>query len=659
MSTTIDLSVIKSALAIESSPNQNLSGQASYEMLPSDGRRFLYLGFDAFPNSLKNYNIESVQVVVRCPYLTRAKSFYLYDALSDFNAQTLTWNNKPQIRSEGLSSSSTVSYSYIDFYIPKDHIGNQDGVQRLHYPALAIELYRYNSTSSVEISISDIKLRVTYNSSQTVTSRVHWNSSQPQYINPHIANAFSWNLQAEGGNSYNSIDGFSQTSAVFYWRMGDSGSFTSISISGNNTNLSVPANTFSVGTLQYYVSATGSDGTTTQTPIYNVSTSDTLPVSTPLFPKNTVENGNEEIILKWNVENASGTAPTKIELAYKIHGSSAWVYINNLSGSLREYAIPANTFTAGESSWSVRAYNIDGNAGSWSAVNFVVVAAPPTPGIACNNAPFTTFNWQGSGQQAWRLTVDGKVYGPYFGTEQSFTLPDYLEDGAHSASLEIQGQYGLWSQPGTISFSVINSPGLSITLSGSFGRDCALSWSTAAVVSNFYIYRDGVRIGHTAENEFTDRFVLGEHIWQIINRLPSGMYTASNAISGMLRSCTTAVALFSGGDWIELALSENSDSEQRFSYARTHSLRHMRGAVYPVLELSPYEDGSGSYNTAFPDAPSAAAFEALRGKLVILKSRGGNVLIGAMTSMEKRNKDFYISYTFTVQRCHWEDYVDA
>ena len=45
------------------------------------------------------------------------------------------------------------------------------------------------------------------------------------------------------------------------------------------------------------------------------------------------------------------------------------------------------------------------------------------------------------------------------------------------------------------------------------------------------------------------------------------------------------------------------------------------------------------------------------GRIVIVKSRGGEVLIGALTKLSKRLKDFYITYSFSVQQIQWEDMV--
>lgn len=667
--TTATLACTKIALVRETYPNGRQTGQSYYDLLDNgdSGQRRLYLRFADVPANLRNYGIISAKVkgsLIENPGGMQWNSeISLYSALSDFNPATITWANAP-VRLDRLSYKNRGT-GELDIALEAD-IGTRtdSAAKALIGQTFLISADNRNSllTSWARISASSpaIALEYVYDTAYQTESQVQVeNSVTSGYLNPHVAQVFRWSMGFTGSSfSINAVLGYSQNSATFYWRAGTSGSYTAINISGSTMSVSIPANTFPSGTVQYYVSAVGSDGHTSTTPVYTISTADTLPVSTAISPAGSVEDGSAPITARWSVSNASGSAPTRIDLCYMRNGDAEYTYILNQPGSLRSYVFPAGTFLAGQNTWGVRAYNIDDSPGSWVTKQFIVIAAPAAPVVTTDGAPFATFNWQGDGQQAWRLTVDGKLYGPFFGTDRSYTLPDYLRDGNHTASVEIQGQYGLWSQPGTVSFTVANSGGDAVDLGASFGVDAELYWSTGASTADFLVYRDGVRIGHTANTGFVDRFVLGEHSWQVINRLPGGMYTASNIVTGLLRSCETVVAAFSGGDWIKLRLSENSASEQRFTFSRTQSLRHMRGAVYPVLELGPYEDGSGSYDTAFEDVPSAAAFETLRGKLVIIKSRGGNVVIGALTNLEKRAKHFFLAYTFTVQRCHWEDFVD-
>ena len=118
------------------------------------------------------------------------------------------------------------------------------------------------------------------------------------------------------------------------------------------------------------------------------------------------------------------------------------------------------------------------------------------------------------------------------------------------------------------------------------------------------------------------------------------------------------IAAFGSGDWIELKLTEQRNTAQRYDYARTHSLRHVSGAAFPVLEISPYEDETASFDTAFLSNEDLRRFEDLRGRVVMIKARGGQLIVGALTNLQKTVGDFYITYSFTLQRIHWEDFVD-
>ena len=74
-------------------------------------------------------------------------------------------------------------------------------------------------------------------------------------------------------------------------------------------------------------------------------------------------------------------------------------------------------------------------------------------------------------------------------------------------------------------------------------------------------------------------------------------------------------------------------------------------------ETDRLEDLIGTYDCAFRTVEEVRAFEALKGKTVILKSRGGNVVIGALVALNKQVKDFYTTFTFSLQQIHWEDFI--
>lgn len=634
---------------------------------------------DADFDQYKYRKIYNARVYAYCAHQQFGNgTFALYSPQSlssEFDPQTVTWNTAPGIDDfdtlyiyDAMVTGSLTSYQLV--FAPNANV--QDGSNTSKFAKNAL---RYG-VAFVSKDIPNMQRQgyyvrqtktgdgagapwvvLSYDDAEDVLSTVKASGKSSEYVNPSISNSFNWFFDKVG--IYYCYGDWTQASAVFHWRSGTSGSWNDIPATGSAQSVTVPANTFPRGTIQWYVSAVDNTGTASDSPVYTISTADSLTTATPISPIGTVEDGNGDITITWTEANDNGTTPTGADLQYSQDGET-WTQFGHVDGAVTTYTAPGGTFPAGSILWRVRAYNADAVAGPWSeAANFVSVAAPGAPIVSAAAVPFTTITWQSSGQQAYRITIDGVTYGPFFGTVKSYTPRDYLRDGIHTISVEIQGVYGLWSQAGSVTFTVANAPGDGITLTGSFNRDAALSWATASATADFLVYRDDKQIAATSVTGYTDRFVLGAHSYQVINRLPNGNYTASNVVNGVMRSCTTAIAPFNGGAWQELKLSENSYSEQRFSWARLSSTRHVTGAVYPVIEVSEYEDAAGSYDVSFPDVASANAFLALRGQIVILKSRGGNVVIGALAQIEQANKDFYISFAFTIQRIDWEDYVDA
>ena len=364
------------------------------------------------------------------------------------------------------------------------------------------------------------------------------------------------------------------------------------------------------------------------------------------------------IVFKWTVENDSGSTPTKSTLSWSSDGGTTWSALPGTWGDLTERTVPANTFPAGDIRWAVRAYNADDVAGQWAFAEFVCYSAPPAPSVQTDSVPFATISWQSTGQEAYQIELDGKDLGTFFGYGRQYKLQKPLEDGSHVARVRVQNVYGLWSQYGEASFAVQNVPGEGFALDGAFSVDAELSWISTDATADFLIFRDGALIGHTDGDRFTDRFVLGSHSYYVINRLPSGNYSLSNTVEGKMCTRRPLIALLSGGEWLPLRYSERSMTQQSFTWQKTHSLRHIAGAKFPVLELSPDEDLNGAYDAAFLCAQDAERFYQLRGQVVILKSKDGKVLIGAITSITSVVNTFYQAAQFTIEQIKWEDYVD-
>ena len=261
---------------------------------------------------------------------------------------------------------------------------------------------------------------------------------------------------------------FSIASAVFHWRSGTSGTWTDVSMTPVTEALvayvTIPGGTFPAGQMQWYAEATDNTGRTTETDVYTLTALTAAVVATPLSPINTVEAANSEIYFYWTVASADGSAQNATK--FKIYPPVGDVEEYTFYGDYDSTYVLANHFTAGTVQWQVQARNTAGVWSEWSElVSFRVMGAPTVEGVTGDGKPFLTITWQtptGSdyGQQAYKIEVDGKLYGPYFGANaRSYTLKEPLEDGPHTVKVAAQNRFGLWSEWAEGNVVVANVPG--------------------------------------------------------------------------------------------------------------------------------------------------------------------------------------------------------
>lgn len=479
------------------------------------------------------------------------------------------------------------------------------------------------------------------------------------YADPRNAITFAWYFATPTAS-------YDQASAVFHWRVKGTETWTDVAADGSTGSVTIPANTFPVASeIEWYVSGTDVGGCSSQSETYTISTTASTAYAICVSPVGRVEDGTKEITFRWMVQNSDGSAPKRMTLWWKLltESSSSWHQLLDTTSEVYEYTVPEGTFEAGPVQWRVQAVNRDDVAGPVNEASFVVLRAPAAPqGLSATAVPLTTISWQSDGQEAYEITIDGEIVSAEYGPSvYSWTVPEPLEDGVHSILVRIQGSYGLWSNYAETSILVENVPAGTLELVGTFGTDAELQIS-AEIEEDTEVqwYRDGKRIGRTVgKTAFTDRFALGLHryhaeIWQA-----DGNYTRSNTVTGTMRVRWPMIADASGGAWISLKLSENSRREQSFSWSNETSATHIHGRTYPVMELSPYENLSGSYDGSFRTAEEAAAFEELRRKVVVLKSPGGRVIVGGLVQLKAKDSLFYYTYSFSLQQSDgWEDFVD-
>jgi len=671
---TYNCPMVKYAFVDSASPDSRITGQDSQNLIYKRDTALL-LGFERIENnaSLKHKAILSVKPHF---YFASRNGTYIASSFgasdSDFDPQAVSYNTKPAQDFEAPVNcylypfpSGSSGWNLSSVFEPDGSAAEKSAAgasmlraQTIWPKDIASTTITSNPSAVVNLTGDNFPyLEIEYGDELHGSPVAQ--SPVDEYANPHQVIRFSWTLK--NLNALACVGDFSPSQSVapvLGWRVNGSTAWNVVNGTAGNNYIDLPAETLPSGTIEWKVSAADESGTLVESAVATFTTTDTTTYAIPSGPISTVEDGSAEISFSWTTNNDYGNAPSSSELQYSINGGTSWSALATVQGSGTEYVAPANTFTAGQITWRVRAYNIDDVAGPWAEASFIAFAAPPAPYVQSDAVPFATITWQSTGQEAYQLELDGVLLGTFFGYGRQYQLQTPLEDGSHVARVRVQNAYGLWSQYGEASFSITNDPGEEIELDGTFTVDAALSWISADLTADFLIFRDGAQIGHTAGDRFTDRFVLGAHSYYVINRLPSGNYSRSNTVEGRMCTRRPLIALLSGGEWLPLRYSERSMTQQSFTWTKTHSLRHIAGATFPVLELSPYEDLSGAYDAAFLCAQDAEKFYRMRGQVVILKSKDGKVLIGAITSITSVVNTFYQACQFTLEQIQWEDYVD-
>ena len=458
---------------------------------------------------------------------------------------------------------------------------------------------------------------------------------------------------------------FTVTAATFYWRSRSTNPYTQVSMTpdGANASVTIAANTFPTGSIDWYISATDNLSATTQTSVYTISTLASAIDAQPISPVNTVEISNNDIEFVWRFASTSGDPQNGAELQYSLDGST-WSQLASAQGTATSVIVPANTFHAGTVYWRIRAFNGVGDSGPWSNVaQFVAYGAPEAPTVTVDAVPFATIRWQSDGQVSYEVEVDGKAYGPFLGTEKAYQLYDYLEDGSHRARVRVLGEAGLWSVLGETLFDITNVPVTTLTLRAKTDVDTELTWVGGS--GNYYVYRDRKLIARTNGRSFADRTVLGVHEYRVVERLASGNYNASALLTRTMEVEYMHIAALEGGNWVEILHTLKGSSDPSYTYnAETESV-HQDNSEFPVVSIGPYLDESASYSAVFlyTEPDEHRRFRALFRKPVILKTTDGVVMIGVLNAWERspktsRAKQYYTAYTFSLQRIDWEDFID-
>lgn len=490
----------------------------------------------------------------------------------------------------------------------------------------------------------------------------NFSPSSGAFVNRFQKNTFTWGATDDTTITQVCFAEIKQTSAVFEWRVKNASTSNTISVSGATTACTVPANTFPSGTIEWRVKVTANSGTTTTSAWQEITTTDVTPTAKPVSPSGIVIDATIANRFSWQHIISTGTPQRKADLQCSADGTT-WNTLATVTGENQYYDVPANTFTSGTKYWRVRTYNTDGTASAWSEkAEFIAINAPSAPSIVIQSTgPRPRITWQTSEQEAYQLTLSsGYASGTVYGTEKAWRSPVYLADGSYTVRVRVQNKYGMWSEWSAAALPVSHTEGEAITLTATAGHEAALTWQTAGSYNFYLVERDGVAIARTVQKQYIDHTSIGSVTYRVRGcYADSDNYGVSNSDTAEILPETNMICDLETGVWLEMRLSETQLRTNRTSFSAGVSTVHLAGLAYPVEERSEQRDRAMSVACAWPHAQRAAALalEALVGRLVCLKDRYGNMVIGSLPSLESNCDEFMRRYSFTISHTNREEAI--
>ena len=598
----------------------------------------LLVGFQPLADGLKYRHITEIMVYAYVSNLGTGFFSPIFATLqAGFTESTVTYSSQPRhdLYSFGssLQSSGYSSLSLTDSWLLKYGLW----ISSYYYWPCTVDTSRSSNKPYLIVSYDDTDVTPTVTASPT-----------SGYVPKHASSVFSW-VMGKSGTSYSD---FTQASATYRWRTAEGATPTEIAC-GTNTSITIPANTFSTGSIQWQVTLITNTGASVTSPWYTMSTVEATSTPVIVAPKSTVLDGSKDTVFSWQHIISTGTAQTKYDLYTSADGTN-YSQLKSESTAATSTTITAGTLVAGSLYWKVRTYNTDNAAGAWSDIGqLAVVAAPATPSVTVVASPRPLVQWQIEGQQGYEVTIGDYNSGLIFGTDKSFKSPLFLADGVYAVKVRVQNKYGLWSDYGTASVSVTNTPGDAITLTVTASHIATLAWDTTGSYDKYFVYRDGEVITETTDKHYTDNTSIGSVSYFVRGAHNSNdNYTSSNAQTVEIDTETLMIADLDTGVWYTLALSDTQDRKNGISESQQVAYMNFVGDTYPSVEQSEFVDKSFNFVVAFEKSTEAKQFEALRGKTVCVKGKG-DMVIGKLSAFSKSASGFYFAYSCSVKQIEW------
>ena len=610
-------------------------------------------GFSEYPEQIQFRELSQAVIYV---YVLDHTSNVFRDDYVRFNALSAPFDENTVTR----DSIGDSLYPVCDVYPRISAVpGWQYGTARLARiaPALKNGMHVSSEEATIYTPKSSYKpyVVITYGDSNVGLDVTQTYPTGDATISKTIATTFTWDAAPTTDKTLELVEA---ASAVLRWKYAGASSYAEVACD-KPTQHTIPANTFSEGTIQWQVVVTANSGTVTTSDWMTTEVKEPVSSAVASYPVNSVIDGSMAQTFAWEHIISNGTAQYAFDLQTSPDGS-AWTTVRNAVTAQTSTEFSAGTFTAGDLWWRVRTYNLAGTAGAWSeAVHCIVIAAPAAPSItAVDNSPKFILRWQQSGQQAYELMVDGVVIAKTFSAESIYRHDGYLEPGSHKVQVRIQNQYQMWSEWGTATLQIENTEGAAIQLSASGENEVLLNWSTGEAYDKYIIYRNRLKIAETASSPFVDHFAVGESAYRVRGVYENGgNYTMSNEAVITVMPKAMLISNVSDPVWIELPLSTSSLRTAGMSASQSVTYTHYVGTALPAAEIGEAVTRSYDLDCAFKatDRESIRQFEALLGKVVCIKTPSQRRIVGVMSQMSARENRFCVAYSAPVTEVRWEE----
>lgn len=543
-----------------------------------------------------------------------------------------------------------------------------DGVFTIEVPGwLALRELNYNMILSGYASVKSAKITYTLSSPYKLKN---YAPSTGASISRKQANVFSWEFALVSSSNPPEKFRAEPISATIYWRVVGSEDIQLISVPNLNS-VSVPANTFPVGQIEWCIYGLMSNNAPFDTSdnwvAVTVTDEDAAAVATCKSPLRGVINRKEATRFVWDHYTETGTAQTKAEIQTSRDGS-AYTTLATINGSTNTYTAPAGTLPSGDLYWRVRTYNEDNVAGAWSEPAHIVVYGPPdAPKISIDVlSPRPEISWQASEQTAYDIDISDSTgtiveHSAQFGTSRRYKTKSYLSEN-HWVSVRVQNQYGLWSDYAFAALPIQNIPAGTIALTAEVVEANVQLTFTGGDFEKYQIIRDGKVIGETEATTYVDAFANGLVQYQVRGLVAdSDNFTLSDMQTVDISLSTIVISGVDQPDWVPLKYALSSSRKTSMTSSKSVTYIHYSGGGLPSAEIGNDVDMSYSLDCAFPlgDA-NAVKLEALLGQLVCVKEPNGKRYVGVLDNLTSETTfGMYSRYQASIALVEWTEEVSA